>query len=166
MKKLSSLIKPSLIASGNAGTEELAKALRAGEVRSMWASLVEEEILAHTNGVYVVHDDGRMIMHVYVDESIFAAELNNRRELIQLLCNERFGESIEEFQIHISYGLMKKRYPFKKELLPEGRRILRSLSQDEMESIEKTCLSIENDRLRECFKQAMINDLKWSDPIY
>ena len=161
MKKLSSYISTAF--SGSSETDdELRRAIRAGKVRSIWKELVEDAILEHTNGVYILEEDGRKIMHVYVDEGIYAAELNNRRELIQLLCHQRYGEAVEEFQIHISYGLMKQRYPFCEEStgLPD-KNPSAPLSDQELEAVNTACASIPNQSLRDQFRKAMISDLEW-----
>ena len=82
--------------------DKIRRALRIREVRDIWSQLVEQPILNHTNAVYIFTKDNRREMHVYVDESIYAAELNNRRELIKLACREQYGEVLDDFQIHIS----------------------------------------------------------------
>ena len=142
--------------------DELYKAIRIGQVRAIWAELVEDAILQHTNGVYILKDDGKTVMKVYVDESIYAAELNNRRELIMLLCKQRFNEVVDEFQIYISHGLMKKRYPYrdeKKKLQDQNPPI--PLTEDELQEVKNTCNTIENPTLRAEFEKAMIADLEW-----
>ena len=161
MKKLAGHIGQSFDAN-NEQAIQIRKAIRAGEVRRIWEELVEDYILEHTNGVYILNEDDKRIMKVYVDESIYASELNNRRELIQLLCNERFGEVIDEFQIFISYGNMKKVYPFKKEGEEEADKLPAvPLSAQEKEEVEQYSSVIKNERLREKFKKAMTADLEW-----
>lgn len=162
MKKISSYIAGSFSSVEGIENDEIKKALRIGKVRNIWSELVEDYILEHTNGVYILKDDNKTVMKVYVDESIYASELNNRRELIQLLCRERFGEVIDEFQIYISYGLMKKNYPFKKEVKYEAdKRPPISLTNTELQEVETLCEGIANSSLKEQFKKAMIADLEW-----
>lgn len=161
MKKLSRHIGQSFITDEEQALQ-IRKAIRAGEVRHIWEELVEDYILDHTNGVYILNEDDKCIMKVYVDESIYASELNNRRELIQLLCNERFGEVIDEFQIYISYGTMKKVYPFRKSAENEPDKLPAvPLTDEEKAAVEQSSSVIQNERLREKFKEAMIADLEW-----
>lgn len=112
MDRLSSNITDSLSAIPGIDADQIRKAQRIGEVRALWESLVEDIFLRHTNGVYIFDEDGKRQMHVYMDESIYAAELNARRELIKLECREKFGEVIDEFHIHISRGKRKTEHPF------------------------------------------------------
>ena len=60
----------------------LRKAARAAQVRDIWKHLVEPAFLEHTNSVFILTEQGVKKLVVYVDDSIFAAELNARRELI------------------------------------------------------------------------------------
>ena len=160
MKKLSKHIATAFAGDSEQATN-MRKAIRAGEVRRIWFELVEDYILEHTNGVYIISEDDRRIMKVYVDESIYASELNNRRELIQLLCRERFGEVVDEFQIYISYGNMKSVYPFKNnEELPDQNPAV-PLSEEEQAGVEQAGAAIANERLRAQFEKAMTADLEW-----
>ena len=162
MKQFSSYIHDAFAEGSENHEADFARAIRAGKIRQMWAELVEEAILNHTNGVYVVNEEGQRLLKVYVDESIYAAELNNRRELILLLCKSRYGEDLDAFHIFISRGNMKRRYPFKKhgENLSDTGPSL-ALNEDELAEVEKACSAIQNEALRATFKKAMIADLEW-----
>ncbi|MBQ9068420.1 MAG: DUF721 domain-containing protein [Eggerthellaceae bacterium] len=141
---------------------EVRKALRTSKIKTMWKELVEEAILEHTNGVYVINEEDRLIMHVYVDESIYAAELNNRRELLLLICHQKYGEAIEELHIHLSYGLMKQRYPFKdKPAEKQDAKPPIPLSAEEREEIKQLVSVVEKESLRVKLEKAMIADLEW-----
>ena len=97
-----------------AATSELAaKAARANKVKQMWRDVMEPMFLDHTNAVYIVNEHGAKVLIVYVDDSLFAAELDARRELIKLKLLERYGEDIAEFRILVSRGKYKKNYPFR-----------------------------------------------------
>ena len=83
--------------------------LRALQVRDRYKTVLESVyrdssslFLQHTNNVYIVNKDGVKTLIVYVDESIFAAELNAQRELIKLKLLQLFGEEVEDFNIYIS----------------------------------------------------------------
>ena len=74
------------------GNDEQARInLRAHQVRDRYKQALETVyknqaplFLAHTNNVYILKKDGVKTLIVYVDDSIFAAELNAQRELIRL----------------------------------------------------------------------------------
>ena len=72
---------------------------RAAQVRAMWADIVDEPIVRHTNAVYIRRTDAGKELIAYVDESMYAAELNARRELIKLQFLRRYGEEIGAFKI-------------------------------------------------------------------
>lgn len=165
MKKLSQQINQAFSDIEGLDQEALAKAYRVGQIRALWAELVEESFLRHTNGVYILKDGDKVVMRVYVDESIYAAELNNRRELLQLQCQERFGKPIDEFQIFISHGLMKQRHPFTdmSSKLSNSYPTYepRELTNEDLAFVEEQCSNIENPTLRQSFRKAMIADLAW-----
>ncbi len=150
-----------------------AKAARANKVKQMWKSVVEmccrpnaEAFLDHTNSVYIVRegegDDERKVLIVYVDESIFAAELNARREMIKLKLLERFGEEISEFRILISRGKYKENHPYR-EKAPEYAPPTpprRPLPLEEVERLRKEAEGIGDKRMREALLKAMISGLE------
>lgn len=73
MKSLSSVMSKALSAA--AGSDALVKkAARAAQVKRMWRESVDAIFLEHTNSVYIIREDERKILIVYVDDSIFAAE--------------------------------------------------------------------------------------------
>lgn len=162
MPKLSGYMEKALARIPGIDLGELRKAQRVGNVRKMWVGLVDQIFLDHTNNVFVFKKDGRVEMHVYVDESIYAAELNNRRELIKWRCLEEYGEAIDDFHIHISRGKYKNHHPFRKreDNDPDQREPI-PLDSKEMETVDEACGKITDQRLRECFKKAMISDLEW-----
>lgn len=163
MKKLSENIS-SLVHTINENNIEIKKIFRGSKVRSIWASCVEEIILDHTNAVYIFKEEEKKIMVVYVDESIFAAELNSRRELIKLKIKTEHNEDIDDFRILISRGNYKKNYPFKANEDPCSmfEKVSTPLSDAEKKQIESMSLRIENDRLQRKFKQAATQNLQVS----
>lgn len=162
MKSLSDNIADSLSSISHIDAGEIRKAQRVAEVRNIWRDLVEDIFLEHTNAVYIFKEDDRTQMHVYMDESIYAAELNNRRELIKLNCRERFGEVIDDFHIHISRGKKKMDHPFAESKTNElDKKNPIALSSEEMERVESSCSHIEDENLRHHFEKAMIADLEW-----
>lgn len=107
----------------------LRKAARAAQVRDIWKHLVEPAFLEHTNSVFILTEQGVKKLVVYVDDSIFAAELNARRELIKMQLAGRFGEEVDEFQIRISKGRHKNVHPFVEDIpsFEQGIRRLQGL---------------------------------------
>ncbi len=136
-------------------------AKRAAKVKEMWSACVEEMILEHTNSIYILKKEGLKQLIVYVDESIYAAELNARRELIKLKLLQEFNEQIDDFKILISRGNYKKNYPFRKEESLNGSYPSVPLDEEEMKEVEETVSGVENEELREKLKKAMVADLEW-----
>lgn len=145
-----------------------AKAARANQVKQMWRGMVEQVFLNHTNAVYIIREEDRKILIVYVDDSIFAAELNARREMIKLKFLERFNEKIDEFRILISRGRYKENHPFR-ETEPEPFYVddVRPvpLPDERIAEIESGLAEIPDEKLRKSLKRAMISDLEWKNGI-
>jgi hypothetical protein len=162
MPRLSGFLDGSVSAIPGVDMSQVRKARRVQQVRAMWSGLVDPVFLEHTNNVFVFERDGHREMHVYVDESIYAAELNNQRELIRWRCREEYGEDIAAFHIHISRGRYKSHHPFAEAKRDEpDQNPPVPLSEEEMEQVERTCETIPDERLKACFKKAMISDLEW-----
>ena len=110
MRKLGKEINQTL-AAWESSSEEARINLRIRQVRDRYRRAIEEVYkenaqfhLAHTNSVIITAKRGVKTLIVYVDDSIFAAELNAQRELVWLKLLEMFGEEIDDFQIKISKG--------------------------------------------------------------
>ncbi len=161
MKNLADNINAALSEVEGFDSGEIRKAQRKYEVRMIWKELVEEDILQHTNAVYILTEKGRKQMHVYMDDSLYATELNNRRELISLKCRTDFGEQIDDFIIHISRGKRKMEHPFIKARETVDSKPPLALSVDEKRAVEEACSHIDDEQLRLKFKKAMISDLEW-----
>ena len=144
--------------------------LRAHQVRDRFKRALEVVyrdmaplFLAHTNNVYIMNKDGVRTLIVYVDESIFAAELNAQRELIKLHLLELFGEDVESFEIHVSRGKYKKNHPY---LSEEDETVIKKppsvpLNDNEKEYVSNTVSTVEDNRLREALRKAMTADMEW-----
>lgn len=93
---------------------------------------------------------------VYVDNSLVAAELNARRELIRLKYREQFKAVIDIFEIRISRGAYKNKYPFR-ELRDrnEEYRPAHTLTQEELNEIDELLKDIPEGKLRASFKKAI-----------
>ena len=143
-------------------TDKVLLARRVAQVQGMWKGLVEQAILDHTNAVYLFTKDGMREMHVYVDDSIFAAELNNRRELLVMHMKQVYGEDVDKLLFHISRGARKSEYPFRNMQAESVEE--RPLSEREMSEIERVCAGIEDEEIRKAFREAMISDLQRKKP--
>ena len=180
MKKITQELQDAIAAMGGNSVEARIN-MRVKEVLERYRKAIESVYpertaqlhLAHTNKVIVkdvrsVGRDGGSIkvrtLIVYVDESLFAAELNAQRELIKLRLLELFGEDIEEFEIRISGKKEYKReHPYvddrsgfshsEKESIP--------LTPDEKLFVDRTARIIEDESVRKSLEKAMTADLEW-----
>jgi len=158
-----------------AGCDEelLNKRRRIKQVKEMWAAVVEDIFLDHTNSVYIINDEvkGKEVkvkkLIVYVDDSIISAELNARRELIKLKFKEKFQEDIEEFEIHISHWKTKNNYLYKNDEQPSYIESAKSipLTSEELDEVKKQVGIIKNDQIRKSLYKAMVTDLEWKKGI-
>ena len=154
-----------------AGDDEQARInMRANQVRDRYKRAIESVyrdtaplFLAHTNNVYIMKKDDKPTLIVYVDESIFAAELNAQRELIKLQLLQLFGEDVEQFEIHVSRGKYKKNHPFLAENRENTVERPPSIPLDDTEEtfVSNTVSTVEDQRLRETLQKAMKTDLEW-----
>lgn len=162
MTKLSAIFDDSVSKIPGVDMEQIRKARRVDAVRRMWKGLVPEIFLEHTNNVFVFDKDGRREMHVYVDDSLFAAELNAQREIIKWRCLEEFGEKIDDFHIHVSRGSYKDQHPFADDAGHEAVwQELAPLSSEDAALVDDACAQIDDPKLKEAFREAMISDLQW-----
>lgn len=103
---------------------------------------------------------------MYVDDSIYAAELNAQRELLRLKLLELFGERIDVFDIFISRGNYRKKHPFDRmraESAPEPVRKTppAPLSAEEESRVDEAAARVENPRVQRALEKAMKADLEW-----
>ena len=155
------------------GDDKARLAARIMQVQNRYRETIEKVyrdnaqiFLDHTNSVYIIDKNGAKTLIVYMDESIYAAELNAQRELIRLHMLQMFGEQIDSFDIHVSRGSYKKKYLYKdKKTEDEGigidtDEVIDLLSPEKEEYVDRTIEGIADDRLREAIKKAMTADLK------
>lgn len=140
---------------------------RTAQVHAMWEDIVDEPIVLHTNSVAIVRKDGVKKLSVYVDESMYAAELNARRELIKLQFLRRYGEDIAEFNIRISRGAYKKNHPFakKKDHSYEEKATPLPLDTQQTASLSAALARVENPELRARLEKAAVADMAWKNGI-
>ena len=100
---------------------------------------------------------------VYVDNSMCAAELNARRELIRLKYREEFNTIIDVFEIRISRGSYKDNYPFKDKKYQQQTPQARQLSVKECEEVDELVESLPEGRMKDSFIEAIKAQKRFSD---
>ena len=166
MRKIGADIRYAVARLGE-GSESARLNLRIQQVRERYRQAIESVYrdaaalhLAHTNNVII--KERKLV--VYVDDSLFAAELNAQRELIKLRLLELFGEEIDDFQIRTSrWKKYREMHPYLTETQQEPDADSRSVPLDSNEKsyVSNTSSIIEDERLRKTFEKAMTADLEW-----
>ena len=141
-------------------------------IERVYPSGTAELHLAHTNKVIikdvkVVDANGEPVkvrtLIVYVDDSLFAAELNAQRELIRLTLLELFGEDIEDFDIRVS-GRKEYRdvhpYVDSDSQKADGNSTPVPLDAAEQSLVSRTAAVVEDERVRKSLERAMTADLE------
>lgn len=173
MKKIGADIPKALESLGRDVPNAQQKA-RAAQVCDMWKTAVEEIykasaacFLDHTNAVYLMRKDDVRTLIVYVDESIFAADLNAQRELFKLKFLDRFNEQIEVFEIHISRGSYKNQHPYRVEegsgawYAEQDKKPSVPLTPVELDEACKHAGVVEDTAVRRALLRAMVADRDW-----
>ena len=142
--------------------------LRAHQVRERYKEVLQsvyrdtaQLFLAHTNNVYIMNKNDVKTLIVYVDESIFAAELNAQRELIKLKLLEQFGEAAEEFEIYVSRGRYKLNHPYIIDSDADSTQAYTPVNLDltEQDYVSTTASTLDSTALRTSFEKAMTASL-------
>lgn len=156
---------------------------RIQRIHDQFSQVVDPFILEHTNSVYLLRhkdalgdsqaneevsktetDSKVFDLVVYVDNSLVAAELNARRELIRLKYREQFNISIDVFEIRISRGPYKDKYPFKdQDVIPQASTQGRELSEEETAHISELVEDISDKRIKESFIKAITAQKRFLD---
>ena len=142
-------------------------------IESIYPAATARLHLAHTNKVIVkdvrtVGRNGESVkvrtLIVYVDESMYAAELNAQRELIKLRLLELFREEIEEFSIRISGKTQYKKehpYPDSDSTETDEKSPSIPLNDDEKEFVSRTVGVVQDIKIQKSLEKAMTADLEW-----
>ena len=156
---------------------------RIQRIHDQFSQVVDPFILEHTNSVYLLRhkdvlgdsqpnedtskeqSDAQVFdLVVYVDNSLVAAELNARRELIRLKYREQFKISIDVFEIRISRGSYKGKYPFRnQDAVSQIDTQPRDLSDEEYERINELVEDISDKRIKESFIKAITAQKRFLD---
>ena len=139
---------------------------RIAHIQSTWEDIMPAEILEHTDGVYVLKKEDGKHMTVYVDSSIWAADLSAQNYMILERMEKALGEKIEDLRFIVSSAAYRKKKSreFRKRIeeqppyIDDVERI--PLSDEEVSQIRKEALVVEDERLREMLVSARIHDLE------
>ena len=139
--------------------------------------MVDPLFLEHTNAVFIFDEKKERItkktLVAYLDDSLFASELNARRQEIIFKIKMKFNEDIDEARIIVSKPQFRKAYPFRKKhdakdmvgvvykgrgksdyiITYDGEKIFLPLLQPEIEELDKHLLqhidkNIENENIK------------------
>lgn len=141
------------------------KALRAAYVQTIWEQVAPEEVLEHTDNVFLFMKDGKREMVIYVDSPIWAAELTACKDRFRMYVEQRMGEGpIDTLRFQASSMAYKKK-TFKKREAEDAKTRADvgevPLTNDEKNKIDEQTDSIEDEDLRNALRQAWIKSKEW-----
>ncbi|MDD7368987.1 MAG: hypothetical protein SOW20_02975 [Berryella intestinalis] len=165
MRKFSSELTVAIASFGQDRSQARLQA-RVAQVQARFKGVVErvypdaaDLILQHVNAVYITREGSEKKFSAYVDESIFAAELNAQREMMKLMFFKMYGEDLSVFDIHVSRGTQRHRHPFSQiESREEPVYRKKTLSREERAAIESKVSGVQNDKVRTALGKAMVAD--------
>ena len=162
-------IKSMIFTLGQADPVEQKKAYRALQIQRTWEKIAPPEVLAHTDNVFLLKKNDVKQMIVYVDSSLWAAELNAQKLKFKIKMENELGEGpIDEIKFMPSSITYKKKEFRKQSELPPSyidnvKTVL--LTEEERLKIHQEAAVVENVRLREALINARIKDLEWKKGI-
>lgn len=128
------------------------------KIYDQFAQVVDEFILEHVNSLYLfksTESESARDLVVYLDNSMCAAELNARRELIRLKYREQFGVVIDVFEIRISRGSYRDTYPFRERDKQKRGTQERELTSEDKRRIDEIIAPLPEGKLKESFQRAL-----------
>lgn len=160
---------------------ELSQSLR---VKRAWNSTVDKRIAKHVTAVFVIPNTNASEIIVYVDDSIWATELNLQAEILRLnmnihLHNNDYSKQHEDNPEQVKkliFKVSKDKYISKENRLSTRERIEQetsryrnaqpvSLSEEEEADLNKAFSRIDNDAIREAAYAAARANLEWHKGI-
>ena len=144
-------------------SDAAALAFRAAQVEKRWAAAIEHVykgnfrlVLEHTNAVYIMKEQNRKILAVYLDDSVIRSDVKVRQELVKMALAKE-GELIDEFKVYPSKFGMKARHPYKGKQEQESApaRKPRALTADEEKAVEEAAALIDDPVLKDALVRAM-----------
>lgn len=144
--------------------------MRALHVQHVWEEVAPEEILEHTDKVYVKKDanTGKKLMIVYIDSPGLAADMSARKWRIKMQVEKELGEGpLEDIKFIPSSALYKKETFRKRDKEQEKEHDIEPVNLDENErrEIEEEVSIVEDGELRETLLKARIIDAEWKKGI-
>lgn len=138
------------------------------QVYEQFSACVDPFIAEHVNSVYLVKDEEPSLhedkdvsretslrLTVYVDNSIVAAELNARRELVVLKYRELFNIKLDKLEIKISRGAYRENYPLREKNDEADQKIFHELTPEEEAAIELQTASISDEDIKASFQRVL-----------
>ena len=138
-------------------------------VKQAWNASVDDRIKKHVVAVFVVPNTDNSEIIIYVDTSIWAAELSMQEELFKLKLNTKLQkEQIEKIKCVVSkekYTNRRRRMTTIEELREEESSYKNvapvELDEDELAGIQEAAAQIEDDRIRNAAYAAAKANLEW-----
>lgn len=131
---------------------------RIEQVQKQFAQVADPFILEHVNSLYLTKSkmvDNAYDLVVYVDNSMCAAELNARRELIRLKYRELFDVVVDVFDIRISRNRYRNDHPFVPNDDEYAVKPARDLTDAECREIDGILAPLPEGPMRDSFERAM-----------
>lgn len=172
MKRLGDSLQ-TFLAGYDANDAAARKARRAAVVLAKWRSAIEKVykdaapfILGHVNAVYILRDEdrpGEKTLIVYADDSLVRSDIDARQEFVKMALRAE-GEEVSRFKILAATLGMRSRHPYAEEGL-SGREadapaVRRQLTDEDRANVDSCVSVIEDPRLRESAKRAMIAEME------
>lgn len=150
--------------------DERRKMLRALHVQRIWESVVSEDVLKHTDNVFVFENEklGGKEMVVYVDSAIWAADLTARKISLKWKVETALGEGeLVDLRFIPSSGTYERKTFTKHRDQEKDEEVVPSISltAEEREMVFREASVIENQELRQTLINARIKDMEWKKGI-
>ena len=120
-------------------------------------------VLQHTNAVYLLQKEEQTQFLIYSDDSGIRASLDARQGFLKIALYKQ-GINFDTFKIFPSKRTIKERHPFKEKISCFPKKEARTLTESEIKNIEDFVSLIEDKKVREALKQALISDLITQHP--
>jgi hypothetical protein len=164
-----SALKHAIKKMGASNTPEVKKAIRAAQAQRIWERIAPQEVLNHTDNVYLLSNDGIKEMIIRVDSPLWAAELSAQAEQFRMQVEEALNEGpLERISFKVdSYVSKRKAFKHQSDEQPSYIEDVSpvSLTEKERENIEEEAAGIRNEEVREALIRARIKDLEWKKGI-
>ena len=116
-------------------------------------------VLKHVNAVYLFEEKGVKKFVIYSDDSSVRSSLDARREFLKIHLFKQ-GIVFDEMSILPAQRTIKGRHPFENAPKMAQKPVLRDLTAEEMAEIEEFVAPMENEIVKEAFKQALMSDYR------